>query len=263
MALDMGTMMGPLIGIFLVVMVIMMAVKMAKSMMGTKKPKMMDVPRNPAERLETYYKEAMQYNRCGAFKIKISGDPYKKGYFMGWGVHGVIPDNTENIFFVRRKRFFTREKAKMLLVEPHLVKDLNTKELVIEARGITKIGPVLYPIPTADTPKETQDKIWKRRDEHFQTRLYQIMSMDLNTDIVEAPKAAIRNSIIQASREEYEIGAMERMTEEERQAIIKKKEEELEGERHRRASIDMHRQTYGNYPGMYPMGGSGPGRGAG
>ena len=259
--MDMSTMMTPLIGIFLVVMVIMMFVKMARQMMGSKKAKMLDVPRNPAERLETYYKEAMEYNRCGPFKIILSGDPYKKGYIMGWGVHGVIPDNTENIFFVRRKRFFTRQKAMMLIVEPHLVKDLNTREIVIEGRGVTKIGKVLYVIPTADTPKEVQEKMWKRRDEHFQTRLYQIMSMDLNTDIVEAPKAAIRNSIIQASREEYEIGAMERMTEEERREIVKKKEEELEGERHRRASIDMNRQTYGNYPGMYPMGG--PGRGAG
>ena len=257
--MDMSTMMTPLIGIFLVVMVIMMFVKMAKQMMGSKKPKMTDVPRNPSERLETYYKEAMEYNRCGPFKIKLSGDPYKKGYFMGWGVHGVIPDNTENIFFVRRKRFFTKQKAMMLVVEPHLVKDLNTRELVIEARGITKIGRVLYPIPTADTPKEIQERIWKRRDEHYQTRLLQIMSMDLNTDIVEAPKAAIRNSIIQASREEYEIGAMERITEESRQEIIKKKESELEEERRRRASIDMYRQSYANpnYPGMYPMGGGG------
>lgn len=257
--MDMSTMMTPLIGIFLVVMVIMMFVKMAKQMMGSKKEKKLDVPRNPAERLTTYYKEAMQYNRCGAFKIKLSGDPYKKGYFMGWGVFGVIPDNTENIFFVRRKRFFTREKAMMFIVEPHLVKDLNTREIVIEARGITKVGPVLYPIPTADTPKEVQDKIWKRRDEHFQTRLLQILSMDLNTDLVESPKAAIRNSIIQASREEYEIGAMERMTEEERQEISKKKDEELEAERRRRASIDMYRQSYSNpnYPGMQPMGGGG------
>ena len=261
--MDMSTMMGPLIGIFLVVMVVMMFVKMAKQMMGSKKPKMTDIPRSPAERLEIYYKEAMQYNRCGAFKIKLSGDPYKKGYFMGWGVFGVIPDNTENIFFVRRKRFFTKEKAMMLLVEPHLVKDLNTKELVIEARGITKIGQVLYPIPTADTPKGVQDKMWKTRDEHFQTRLLQIMSMDLNTDLVESPKAAIRNSIIQASREETSIGNMERMTEEERQGVVKKKEQELEEEKRRRASLDMYRQSYNNpgYPGMQPRGG--PGGGAG
>lgn len=252
---DIGVFMGPIISVVIVVMVIMMFVKIVKGMMGSKKAKMVDVPRSPAERLSTYYKEAMQYNRCGTFKIKLSGDPYKKGYFMGWGIHGVIPDNTENIFFVRRKRLFTREKAMMLLVEPHLVKDLNTRELVVEARGITKIGNVLYPIPTADTPKEIQDKLWKSRDEHFQTRLLQIMSMDLNTDLVESPKAAIRNSIIQASREEYEIGAMERMTEEDRQNIVKKKEEELEEERRRRATIDMQRQSYNNYPGMYPMGG--------
>lgn len=250
--------MGPIITVFIIVMVISMVIKMAKSMMpGAKKPKMKDVPRNPTDRLVTYYKESMQYNRCGAFRLKISGDAYKKGYFMGWGRFGVIPDNTEYIFFVRRKRWLTKEKVTMLLVEPHLVKDLNTRELVIEARGIMKIGQVLYPIPTSDTPKEVQDRIWKMRDEHFQTRLLQIMSMDLNTDLVESPKAAIRNSIIQASREEYEIGEMERMTEEDRQRQAKEKVDQLEEERRRRASIDMQRRDSYN-PGMQPM--SGPGR---
>ena len=116
MAIDMGTMMGPLIGVFLVVMVIMMFVKMARGMMGSKKPKLTDVPRSPPERLVTYQKEAMEYNRCGTFKIKLSGDPYKKGYFVGWGVHGVIPHNTEYIFFVKRKRFFTKQKATMMIL---------------------------------------------------------------------------------------------------------------------------------------------------
>ena len=251
--MDMSSLMAPLIGIFLVVMVIMMFVKMAKSMMGSKKVKKVDVPRNPSERLIAHNKESLQFNRSGHYRIKISGDAYKKGYLLGWGLHGVIPDNTEYIFFVRRKRWFTKEKATMLIVEPHLVGDLNTRELLVKARGTIKIGNVLYPIPTADTPKAQQDVLWKRRDEHFQTRLLQLMSSDLNTDLVESPKATIRNSIIQASREEYEIGEMEKMTEEERRAASKEKDRELEEERRRRAASDSYRQGGGGYPGMYPM----------
>jgi len=252
--MDMSTLMAPLIGIFLVVMVIMMFVRMAKGFMGSKKVKKVDVPRTPVERLIMHNKEALQFNRSGHYRIKISGDAYKKGYLLGWGLHGVIPDNTEYMFFVRRKRYFTKEKATMLIVEPHLVGDLNTRELLIKARGTIKIGNILYPIPTADTPKLTQDALWKLRDEHLQTRLLQLMSSDLNTDVVESPKAAIRNSIIQASREEYEIGEMEKMTEEERRKASKEKGQELEDERQRRAASDSYRQS-GGYPGMYPMAG--------
>jgi hypothetical protein len=222
--------------------------------MGSKKVKKVDVPRNPTERLVAHNKEALQFNRSGHRRIKVSGDAYIKGYFLGWGLYGLIPDNTEYIFFVRRKRWFTKEKASMLIVEPHLIGDLNTRELMVKARGTIKIGNILYPIPTADTPKEIQDELWKRRDEHHQTRLLQLMSMDLNTDLVESPKAAIRNSIIQASREEYEIGEMEKMTEEERRRESKQKEQELEEERRRRAAMDAMRQQ-GGYPGMYPMSG--------
>jgi len=257
MAFNMAGIMAPLIGVFVVVMVIMMVVNMAKSFMGDKKIKKVDVPRNPTERLIAHNKESLEFNRSGHYKIKISGDAYKKGYLLGWGLYGVIPDNTEYIFFVRRKRWFTKEKATMLIVEPHLLGDLNTRELLVKARGTIKVGNVLYPIPTADTPKEEQDKLWKRRDEHFQTRLLQLMSSDLNTDLVESPKAAIRNSILQASREEYEIGEMEKMTEEERRKASKDKEQELDEERRRRATMDSYRQQGGGYPGMYPMGGRG------
>jgi hypothetical protein len=251
--MDMMTLMGPIIVIFIVVMVIMMFVKMIKGFTTSKKKRQVDVPRSPAERLILYYKESMQFNRCGAFKIKISGDSYKKGYFLGWGIYGVVADNHEYVFFVRRKRWFTKEKATMFVVEPHLVKDLNTRELVVEARGTMKIGPVLYPIPTADTPKGSQDRLWQRRDENFQMKLLQILSYDLNTDLVESPKAAIRNSILQATREEFEIGEMEKMDEEARRDEIKRKDEEIRQERTRRSAMEQYRQTYGPgayYPGM-------------
>ena len=147
MAFDLASMMTPIIGVFLVVMVIMMFVKMGKNLMGSKKVKKVDVPRNPTERLVAHNKEALQFNRSGHRKIKISGDAYIKGYFLGWGLYGVIPDNTEHIFFVRRKRWFTKEKAAMLVVEPHLIGDLNTREVMVKARGTIKIGNILYFAP--------------------------------------------------------------------------------------------------------------------
>lgn len=250
--MDINVFIGPIIVIIVVVMIIMMVVKMIKNFTGAKKPKRVDMPRNPMERLITHYKEALNLNRSGHYRLRMSGDRYKKGYTVGWAVYGMIPDNTEHIFFVRRKRWLTVQKPRMVIVEPHLVGDLNTKELMIKGRGIHMIGPIGYVIPTYDTPKEVQDRLWSIRAVHLQTRLMQLLEMDLNTDMVESPKAAIRSSIIQAGREDYEIGDMEKVGEDERRRRIKEKEAEAEAEKKRKAMTDSYRP---NQPmGMPQMG---------
>jgi hypothetical protein len=245
----MNTLIGPIIVIIIIVMIVMMVVKMIKSLSGGKKVKKVDLPRNPVDRLITYYKEVLNLNRSGNYRLKMSGDKYKKGYYVGWAVFGVIPDNREHIFFVRKKRWLTRQKPVPLVVEPHLCGDLNTRELLIKGRGVYKVNQFNFIIPTYDTPKQDQDDLYSKRSEFVQYQSLMILESDLNTDLVEATKTAIRNSIVAASREESEIGEMEKVSEEERRRISKEKEQELEAEKKRRATMDSYRQQPSSYGG--------------
>ncbi len=211
----------PVMMIMVVVMVVMMVVKMIKDMSG-KKAKLVEIPRDPNERLEKAYKRMVK-GKLNKDRMRhtlwISGDKIIQGYRVG-DIVGIQPQNEMYKMHIKTKWWYFWQKALPIYVDPILCSDLNTPDIVVQCRGFEAVTEdVVFPIPLGDTAN--LECIYIGRDNFRMTRNLKQSMDDLNQDTDILLKMAMRGDLVSAGSE---IGKPEMMPEIE-EATIRKAQE--------------------------------------
>lgn len=183
------------------VAVVIMVWKMLKDV-GGNKPKMVDIARDPDERLEKSYK-IMVKGKLNSDKMRhtlwLSGDRYIQGYRVA-DITAIQPQNEMYKMHIKNHWWMFWKKANAIYVDPILCTDLNCKDIVVNGKGWEAVTMgVVFPIPVANT--EDLEAIYIGRDNFLNARLLKQTNHDLNRDSDLLLKLAMRGDLSMAGTE--------------------------------------------------------------
>ncbi|MCK4545401.1 hypothetical protein KAU43_07670 [candidate division WOR-3 bacterium] len=192
----------PAMMIMVIAMVGLMVFNMMKGMFGKKKPTMIQIARDSNERLEKAYKIMVKgklNNDRMRHTLWISGDKMIQGYRVG-DIVGIQPQNEMLKMHIKTRWWYFWKKAVAIYIDPILCSDLNTPDIVVQAKGFEAVtGGLVFPIPVSST--KNLEAIYVGRDNFRMARIHKQTMDDLNQDADFLLKMAMRGDLDSAGNE--------------------------------------------------------------
>lgn len=202
-----------------------------KYMKGRENKKKVEAPRSHEDRIFIGLKKIAKGSSLLKHKpLWMKGDSLVPPHKVGETVTGLIPMPDSYITFIRPKWWHFWVTPSCVEMEPELASDLNGGELHVMGRGLQPIGDrYSYVIPPSKYYEEVSiEDIEKRRSRTALKRSVQLLNLDLNNDIPENIKTALRGYKELALRELYESGQVPKKRKDQYEREQERKREELE-----------------------------------
>lgn len=223
-----NVMMKPLIGLIILAFVL----KYVKGYLDSRESKKeVEVARSHEDRIFIGLKNIAKASSLLVHKpLIMKGDSLVPPHKTGETVTGVIPMPDSYVTFIRPRWWQFWKTPMCIEMEPELASDLNGGELHVMGRGLYPIGDrYAYVIPPAKYYQEISiEDIEKRRSRIALKRSVQLLNLDLNNDIPENIKTALRGHKELARRELYESGVIPRKRKDQYEREQERKREEIE-----------------------------------
>lgn len=233
-----NVLMEPLIYFMIIAAIFVMIIKMFKEI----KPDRTKREREVKSEDELIYKKLLLNAKSTYLKKKtpvyLRGDKDTPMYKIGTTVAGVLNFQEYVILPIKKKWWNIRESARMLMVEGEAISDLHQGDIIIEGSSIHPItDKFTWVVPSDEMVEKYGDENIQKKREAFANKLFnQQGNWDLNNDVWENTKTAIRGQRASSRREQVRMNipdvkeqeSVERKAEKEHERI-EKSEQSQEG----------------------------------